>query len=261
MTKPQRELAAAQTERGISPWPPSRPPWGPCPGGERVAPGLIAETRTPPLSAFTPEERRIIRTHRTPAQVQAFLRHLPYNWERTGRTLRSFRGVVQHGEANCLEAVLTAATILEQHGYPPLVLDLLSQDELDHVVFLYRERGLWGAVAKSRDPGLHGRKAVFRSIRHLVYSYVDPYVDGSGRIVGYGVAHLDALVRADWRLGTGNVWEVERALMRMPHRELRTSDRRYRRMLRRYLAVKATGVPLTPRVLRQLYGVAVNTWL
>ncbi len=222
---------------------------------------LSQPSRTPPLSAFTPEELRIIRTYRTPAQVQDFLRRLPYNWERGGKTLRSFRGVIRHGEANCLEAVLAAATILEQHGYPPLVLDLVSQAELDHVAFLFKHRGRWGAVAKSRDPGLHGRKPVFRRIRDLVYSYVDPYVDGSGRIVGYGVGHLDALVRADWRLGRGNMWEVERALLRMPHKELRTSDRRYLRMLRRFLALTRAGHPLTPKALRELYGPAVARWL
>jgi hypothetical protein len=189
--------------------------------------------------------------------VQAYLRALPYNWERGGKTLRTFRGVVRHGEANCIEAVLAAATILEQHGYPPFVLDLESQDELDHEVFLFRQSGRWGGVARSRDLGLHGRKPVFRTIRDLALSYVDPYVDGSGRIVGYGIARLDELVRGDWRLSEHNVWEVERALIRMPHRRLRTSDRRYERMVRRYLAFRDRRGPLTVRALPELYGPAV----
>jgi hypothetical protein len=191
--------------------------------------------RTPELSRLEPRERRVVLTHRTPQQVQDYLRSLPYNWEEDGKTLRTFRGVVCHGEANCLEAVLTAAAILDQHGFPPLVLDLESQDRLDHVLFLYRRAGGWGTIAKSRDAGLHGRKPVFRTIRDLVLSYVDPYVDGSGRIVGYGTGNLDELVRVDWRLGERNVWAVERALYRMSHRPFRSSDRRYERMLRRYL--------------------------
>lgn len=128
-------------------------------------------------------------------QVQRFLRALPYNWERGGRTLRTFRGVIRHGEAHCLEAILAAAVILDQHGYPPLVLDLESEDRLDHVLFLFRHRGRWGAIGRSRDPGLHGRKPAFRTVRDLALSYVDPYVDGSGRITGYGVGDLDELVR------------------------------------------------------------------
>src|SRR5215831_11308915 len=142
-------------------------------------------TSAPSLASFTAAERRIIRRLRTPAAVQRFLNALPYNDEPPpGRaTLRSFRGVVRHGTAHCLEAALAAAVILEQHGYPPLVLSFESIDELDHVLFVYRRRGRWGSVARSRDPGLHGRRAVFATARALALSYVDPYVDFTGRIV------------------------------------------------------------------------------
>jgi hypothetical protein len=189
----------------------------------------------PGREAFRPKEWAIIQRYRTPRQVQAFLRALPYNWERRGETLRTFRQVVRHGSAHCLEGALTAAAILEQHGYPPLLLDLESQDNLDHVLFLFRRRGRWGTVARSRDFGLHGRRPVFRTVRDLVMSYVDPYVDGSGRITGYGVADLRSLVKGDWRLSEKNVWEVERALIKMPHRKLRTSRRRYLAALRQFL--------------------------
>jgi hypothetical protein len=145
---------------------------------------------------------------------------------------------VSHWRAHCLEAALSAATILEQHGYPPVLLDFESQDKLDHVVFVFRDQGRYGSVARSRDAGLHGRRPVYRSIRHLVMSYVDPYVDGSGRIVGYGVLDLRTLSRVDWRLSSRNVWAVEQALIAMPHKKLHTSDRRYTAMLRKYLAFR-----------------------
>ncbi len=198
----------------------------------------VRRSRTPPASSFTAVERTLLRALRTPRQVQAWLRSLPYNREEQGKTARTFRGIVRKGKAHCLEAALAAATVLEQHGFPPLVLDLESQDNLDHVLFLFRQDGRWGTVAKSRDAGLHGRKPVFRTVRDLALSYVDAYVDGSGRIVGYGVADLDELTRADWRLAEGNVPSVERALLRMPHRPLATSDRRYERALRRYRAFR-----------------------
>ena len=104
---------------------------------------------------FTARERRLIRRLRTPLAVQRFLNQLPYNTEPPPHpaTLRSFRGVVRTGTAHCLEAALTAAVLLEQHGYPPLVMSLESIDALDHVVFIYRRRGWWGSVARSRDPG------------------------------------------------------------------------------------------------------------
>jgi len=180
----------------------------------------------------------LIERLRTPKQVQDYLRKLPYNREKVGETLRTFRGVVRQGEAHCLEAALFAATVLEQHGYPPIFLDMESQDNLDHVLFLFRHRGRYGTVARSRDFGLHGRKPVFRTVRDLVMSYVDPYVDGSGRVVGYGVFDLRTLGGYDWRLSSGNVWAVEKALIEFKHMKLKTSDRRYQATLRRFRAFR-----------------------
>jgi hypothetical protein len=203
--------------------------------------GLVVDRRDPPpLSAFTPAERRVLARVRTPASVQRYLNALPYNTEPApGRpTLRSFRGVVRHHTAHCLEAAITAAVILEHHGWPPLVLSFESIDELDHVLFVYRHRGRWGSIARSRDPGLHGRRPVFATPRALALSYVDAYVDYTGRITGYTVADLRGLGQYDWRLAEGNVWKVERMLLDLPHRRLHTSDDRIDRLRRRYVAYK-----------------------
>ena len=196
----------------------------------------------PPPSAFTPRERRLIARLRTPRAVQRWLNELPYNTEPApGRaTLRSLRGVVQTGTAHCLEAALAAAVILEQHGYPPLVLSFESIDELDHVLFVYRQRGLWGSIARSRDPGLHGRRAVFGTARALALSYFDPYVDDTGRITGYAVLDLRELMgRYDWRLSCRNVWRVERALLDAPHRRIASSDARVNRLRQWYRAYRS----------------------
>ena len=184
---------------------------------------------------FSKKERIVIDRHRTPLQVQQYLRSLPYNWR---NTLRTFRKVVEHGSANCIEAALAAAAIMEQHGYPPLLLDLESVDQLDHVLFVYKVRGRWGSIGKSRDAGLHGRKAVFNTVRDLVLSYVEPYVDGTGRICGYGVADLNELTNANWRLSERNVWTIEKALIAKPRKSLRTSDREYQRLRQRFLEFK-----------------------
>src|SRR5829696_10508603 len=145
-------------------------------------------------STMNRAERAVVARLRTPLQVQHYLNRLPYNTEPApGRTtLRTFRGVVRHRTAHCMEAALAAAVILEQHGYPPLVLSFESIDELDHVLFVYQHRGLWGSIGRSRDPGLHGRKPVFRTTRALALSYVEPYIDYHGRITGYTVVDLRA---------------------------------------------------------------------
>ena len=192
----------------------------------------------PPLAIFTPAARRLIARLRTPEQVQRWLNALPYNWERAGETIRTLPGVLRHGKAHCLEAVLCAATILEQHGYPPLILDLESTDGLDHELFLFRRDGLYGTVARSRDPGLHGRKPVYPSIRALVQSYAAPYIDFSGRLKGYGVLDLRTLRRTDWRTSPRNVWYVEQALIDQYHRRFRLPDDYVRSWRRRYREFK-----------------------
>ena len=193
------------------------------------------------MTKFTGAERRLVGSLRSPLAVQRFLNRLPYNNEPGGRaTLRSFRGVVSHGCAHCLEAALFATVVLEQHGYPPLVLSFESIDELDHVIFVYRHRGRWGSVARSRDPGLHGRKPVFATPRALALSYSDPYVDFTGRVTGYALVHVaDQMGDYDWRLAGTNVWKVERMLLEYPHRRIASSDARINCLRARYRAFRA----------------------
>lgn len=95
-----------------------------------------------------------------------------------------------------------------------------------------------GTVARSRDPGLHGRKPVFSTLRGLEDSYADPYVDFAGRIVGYGVCNLSDLGIYDWRFSTRNVWKVERFLIEIPHRRFRMSGKRYQYWYERYCAYR-----------------------
>lgn len=191
-------------------------------------------------SSFTTAERRLIASLRTPEAVQAYLNALPYNTEPQRATLRSFRGVVRHGCAHCLEAALFATVVLERHGYAPRVLSFESIDQLDHVVFVYQRRGRWGSVARSRDPGLHGRRPVFASSRALAMSYVDPYVDYTGRVTGFAVVDLAReMGDYDWRLSARNVWAVERMLLDYPHRTITTSDARFRRLQAWYRAYRA----------------------
>ncbi len=198
-----------------------------------------ADRIDPPALPFTPSERRLIGSLATPDAVQRWLNALPYNTEKGGETLRSFRGVVRTGTAHCLEAALSAAVILEQHRYPPLVLSFESIDLLDHVIFVYRAAGGWGSVARSRDPGLHGRKPVFATPRALALSYLDPYIDFTGRVKAYGVVDLrQVLGRYDWRLAATNVWKVEDVLREWPHRPILYSDRRAERWRRRYRAFR-----------------------
>jgi len=180
--------------------------------------------------------------------MQRFLNRLPYNTEPPpGRaTLRSFRGVVRTGEAHCLEAAIAAAVVMEQHGYPPLVMSLESVCELDHVVFVYRTKRGWGSVARSRDPALHGRRPVFRRLRDLAWSYFDPYIDHQACLKGYGTVDLRVLDPYDWRFSLRNVWKVEELLLNMPHRPIRPSPARVARFRKKFKQLVAASPGAKP---------------
>lgn len=182
----------------------------------------------------TPLAKKLARKLKTPRQVQKYLRSLPYNREKKGETLSSAETALRRGRLHCFEAAFAAAAILEHHGYPPLVMSLESKDNLDHVIYVFREKGKWGAIGLSRDEGLHGRPPRYRSPRELAWSYYDPYVDKSGKITGYQVAHLDDC-KADWRASRKNVWKAQNYLIDLRHVRLKSSAKRYKKLLGDYL--------------------------
>jgi hypothetical protein len=192
----------------------------------------------PEKKSFTTAEWTLVKRLNTPAKVQHFFSSMPYNWERDGGTMRSFREVVKRMEAHCLEAAVAAAVILEQHSYPPFLLDLQSQDLLDHVIFAFKVDGHWGSIARSRDAGLHGRKPVYRSVRELALSYFDPFVDLTGRLKGYGLTSLYDLGNYDWRFSPRRMLKIEDHLRAIPHTPVYSSDRRYEKLLARYREYK-----------------------
>lgn len=192
-----------------------------------------------PMLSPRPRERALLGRLRAPSDVQRWLDPLDLNKANIGRTLRSFRGVVARGAAHCIEAALAAAFILQARGRPTTLLDLRSDDGLDHVVLAWRGPRGWGAIGKSDIVGLAGRRAAFRSLRDLAWSYVDPYVDETGRVRGYAALPVERLALApDWGLSLRELWPIEDSLRRVRTTPLRASDARHARLLRRYRAWK-----------------------
>lgn len=178
--------------------------------------------------------KKLSARYSTPEKVQKYLRSLKYNNEENGETLRSAYETFKAGKAHCLEAAFLAAALLEHNGYPPLVMSLESIDNLDHVIFVYHKNGKWGSVGRSRDEGLHGRRAVFNSPRELALSYYESYIDKTGCITGFQIVNLDES-KSNWRTSIRNVWKAERFLIDLRHTRLPFDKKRYARIHERYL--------------------------
>ncbi len=163
--------------------------------------------------------------------MQHFISSLEYN--QTDSIQSAERGLKSKC-VHCLEGAFIAAAILENHGYPPLVMSLESLDNLDHVMFVFKESGRWGAVAQSHDRGLRGREPVYSSLRALAMSYYDPYIDETGCITAYQVANLNN-IKADWRTSDRNVKKAEDYLIKIRHIKIPYNARRHAKFRERWI--------------------------
>lgn len=175
--------------------------------------------------------KKLSSKYNTPLKVQKLITSFKYNKK---DTVYSALQVWNKKTCHCFEASFFAAAILENCGYPPLVLSLESSDNLDHVVFVFKYKGKWGAIGKSRDEGLHGRKPVFRSIRDLMWSFFDEYIDKTGRITAYQLAHLD-FTKTNWRFSKKNLFKAENYLIKLKHKKIKSSHKRYKKLHAYYL--------------------------
>ena len=112
-----------------------------------------------------------------PIDIQHYLNALPYNPK---PECKSPARVLREGTAHCFEGALFAASRLRTLGYPPLLMDLRAENDDDHVIALFREKGCWGAVAKSNFTTLRYREPVYRTLRELAMSYFDFYFNVLG---------------------------------------------------------------------------------
>ena len=170
---------------------------------------------------FTPAERAVFRRLSTPAKIQQFLDFdLAYNKEPDGNTCRSPRCVLRDRTAHCMEGALFGAAALRMLGHPPLLLDLEAVRDDDHVLAIFRERGHWGAVAKSNYSGLRYREPVYRTLRELVMSYFEHYYNLRREKTLRRYSRPVNLVRFDrigWMTSEEDVWAIPEYLCEIAH--------------------------------------------
>ena len=185
-----------------------------------------------PGYGLTASETRALRMLKTPQRIQHFLdTEIAYNQEPDGETIRSPRRVLRDQVAHCLEGALLAAAALRIHGHPPLLLDLGSVRDDDHVLAVFKRHNHWGAVAKSNYSGLRFREPVYRTLRELVMSYFEHYFNlkREKSLRNYSrPVNLARFDRIAWMTSEQELWPIAYHLVDIPHLPLlrRGADRR-----------------------------------
>ena len=131
--------------------------------------------------------------------------------------------------AHCFEASLFAAAALRVNGHQPLILDLESVRDDDHVIAIYRVDGHWGALAKSNYAGLRFREPVYRSLRELVMSYFEHYYNlkGEKTLRAYSrPVNLSRFDRQNWMTSEDDLWVIPEYLTEIKHTPILRATRR-----------------------------------
>jgi len=126
---------------------------------------------------WTKEEVSFLKELSDPDKIQRFLDSIDYN---PNYECRSPRWVIKKRSAHCFEGALFAAAALNFIGYKPLLVDMKSFNDDDHVIAIFKEDDHWGAVAKSNFTTLRYREPVYRTLRELIMSYFDFYFNING---------------------------------------------------------------------------------
>jgi hypothetical protein len=187
---------------------------------------------------LTPAEHRVFTRLDSPQKIQTFIEKLPPNFELKGDTCMSPRSVLKLCTAHCAEAAVLAVAALIYHRKPAWLMDIraLPSDQ-DHIVTLFKEHGLWGAISKTNHAVLRWRDPIYRSVRELAMSYAHEYNLNGGKksMVAYSKPFsLTRYAPARWLIAADNLDWLMEAIDDSPHLPLAPKHalRRRRRMTR-----------------------------
>ncbi|MBI3209310.1 MAG: hypothetical protein HYZ37_10485 [Candidatus Solibacter usitatus] len=174
----------------------------------------------PARGGWQAAEWKQLQALRTPGRIQHFLDHeIGYNKEPDGPTCRSARRVLRDRLAHCMEGALLAAAALALQGHPPMLVDLEAARDDDHVLAVYRERGHWGAIAKSNYVSLRFREPVYRTVRELVMSYFEHYhnLKAEKSLRRYSTPMRLTRFGTEWMFSEEDVWNIPERLCGLRH--------------------------------------------
>lgn len=172
---------------------------------------------------FTKKERDLINKLSTPARVQDFLNTLKFNFEKNGDTLKSPIMVLREGDAHCMEGALFGAYVLSQHGYKARLVHLQAiKPDFDHVIAIFWQDGLLGALSKTNHGVLRYREPIYKNLRELVVSYFHEYFlnDGTKTLRRYSEPLDLSIFEDDWVVEDSDLWGIDEELDRIKHYDI-----------------------------------------
>ncbi len=178
---------------------------------------------------LTKDELDLFHSLDTPAKVQDFINRIPINFEADGKdTCFSPRRVLKENRCHCVEGAILAALILRLNDHPPLLVDLLAnENDFDHVICVFQIGDMWGAISKSNHGTLRYREPVYETIRELAMSYFHEYINDSGdkTLISYSnPIDLSIFDRQNWMTTEEEVWQIPNFLAKAEHIPILTKD-------------------------------------
>jgi len=177
-----------------------------------------------PPYGLTEDEYTVLKELSTPIKIQEYLDSLPINFEKKAETYMSPRRVLRTGKAHCFEGALVAGLCLMLAGEKPLILDLkTTDDDIDHVVTLYKRNGYFGAISKTNHATLRFRDPIYKTVRELALSYFHEYfLDTTGEKTLRSFSGPINLRRfgTSWITREDDLWDIVEALDSVPHTDV-----------------------------------------
>ena len=140
--------------------------------------------------------QEMIREIKTPEQVAWYLQNY-IRAEADASMAYTFRDFNERRKGDCSEAVVAAAALLSDDGYPPQVMFFRDPFNVDnsprHVIFLYQENNQWGSLGINR---LDVQKPIFLDLDELAEQF--PYKK-------YAYEELPITMFPEWIYGSGNL--------------------------------------------------------
>jgi hypothetical protein len=183
---------------------------------------------------LTVKEYSLLKKLSTPIKIQDFLDSLPKNLEKKGETYHSPRVVLRENKAHCFEGALLACVSLWIQGQKPLLLDLKTEGDIDHILALYKINGYWGAISKHDGTTLRFRDPVYKTTRELALSYFHEYFNVKTRkktLRSYSKTPLDlSTFGTSWITSEEKLFDIVKKLDWSAHTSLLpTKNKKYLR--------------------------------